>query len=123
MGEIERRNEVAVKERKHVISLKFKERKNDLSQFTRSKTDEIEKKKKKNAPFSAGAFGAAVPFICDLALRLLCTAGAVRSFFSLASLRHAALLWHGLRKTPLRKGGISKQKAIKEVASAAAGGI
>lgn len=77
--------------------------------------------KKRNAPFSAGAFGAAAPFICDAALRLLYTAGAVRSFF-LARLI-AALLWHGLRKTPLRKGGISKQKAIKEVASAAAGGI
>lgn len=47
MGEIERRNEVAVKGRKHVISLKFKERKNDLSQFTPSKTDQIEKEKKK----------------------------------------------------------------------------
>lgn len=53
MGEIERRNEVAVKERKCVISLKFKERKNDLSQFTGSKMDEIEKEKK-NALFSAG---------------------------------------------------------------------
>lgn len=51
MGEIERRNEVAVKGRKRVISLKFKERKNDLSQFTRSKTDEIEKEKKKRSIF------------------------------------------------------------------------
>lgn len=51
MGEIERRNEVAVKERKCVISLKFKERKNDLSQFTGSKMDKIEKEKKKTLYF------------------------------------------------------------------------
>lgn len=71
-----------------------------------------------------GAFDTAASFICDAALHLLYRAKPLHSFRSLASLRRLSCGTSTEKsRFAKKKGGISKQKAIKEVARFAAGGI
>lgn len=74
------------------------------------------KKEKKNNTLVVDT---AAPFICDAALHLLYRDKPVHSFCSPRS--HVAPAQKNL--VSQKKGGISKQKAIKEVLRFAAGGI